>query len=516
MVGLQNIASRSGSIRSDKALQLKGRTAVQTSAKLSLPYIAAAQAQKHVTHNEALRMLDAIVQLSVGGNGTIAPPAAPQDGERHIVGSGATGAWVGRDGQIAQFIDGAWQFFEPQTGWMCWDESASELLIRDGGQWTVMSGGGTPTSMPMLGINTTADAINRLSTTSPATLLSAEVDDHRLNINKASPGDTAAVLFQTGFSGRAEFGTTGDDNWHVKVSADGSNWSEVLVADAATGRTGIGTDTPGGRLDVAGAIHCEMEPNTYGFTSNYTALVMGALDGANGGNGGLFAIGRNDKSFEPFVSLCGWDSGNSRVLYFGGGGWGVPDATHQSFYTASEYDETPNGGILRLTIDPSGATLPGSDNAYTLGSATRRWSEIHAVNGTIQTSDERDKTDLETCDLGLSFVRSLRPVRFRWKTARNIPRASAQGIEETAEPGTRAHYGLSAQDVRRAALKHGRPDFAGWVLSQQDDANSRQGLRYSEFIAPLIQAIQELAERVEDLERGAPQLREIKSDINRM
>jgi hypothetical protein len=52
---------------------------------LALPYIAASQAQKHVTHNEALRMLDALVMLSVKDRDLSAPPGSPEEGDRYLV-----------------------------------------------------------------------------------------------------------------------------------------------------------------------------------------------------------------------------------------------------------------------------------------------------------------------------------------------------------------------------------------------------------------------------------------------
>ena len=63
-----------------------------TSTHLLLPYLLAAQAQKHVTVNEALRLLDGLVQLAVLDRHLTAPPASPADGARYIVASGATGA----------------------------------------------------------------------------------------------------------------------------------------------------------------------------------------------------------------------------------------------------------------------------------------------------------------------------------------------------------------------------------------------------------------------------------------
>ena len=62
---------------------------------LLLPYLVAAQAQKHVTHNEALRLLDAVVQLSVLDRDLTAPPASPADGDRYIVAPAATCLWAG-------------------------------------------------------------------------------------------------------------------------------------------------------------------------------------------------------------------------------------------------------------------------------------------------------------------------------------------------------------------------------------------------------------------------------------
>lgn len=83
---------------------------------LLLPYILAAQAQKHVTHNEALRLLDGLVQLSVLDSDLTAPPGSPADGDRYIVASGSTGDWTGWDQNVALFTDGAWLRLPPRAG----------------------------------------------------------------------------------------------------------------------------------------------------------------------------------------------------------------------------------------------------------------------------------------------------------------------------------------------------------------------------------------------------------------
>ena len=102
---------------------------------LLLPYILAAQAQKHVTHNEALRILDGLVQLSVLDRDLAAPPASPADGDRYIVASGATGDWAGWDLNVALWTDGAWLRLPPRTGWRAWVDDEGLLLVYDGATW---------------------------------------------------------------------------------------------------------------------------------------------------------------------------------------------------------------------------------------------------------------------------------------------------------------------------------------------------------------------------------------------
>ena len=88
-----------------------------TSHALSLPLIQPSQAQKHVTHNEALRILDAVVQLVVIAADQSGPPTAPQSGDRYIVAPPGVGAWLGHDGDIAVYADAAWSFITPLPGW---------------------------------------------------------------------------------------------------------------------------------------------------------------------------------------------------------------------------------------------------------------------------------------------------------------------------------------------------------------------------------------------------------------
>jgi hypothetical protein len=200
---------------------------------LSLPLILPAQAQKHVTHNEALAALDLIVQLAVINRTLTTPPGQPATGDRHIVAAGAVGAWAGQSGTIALYSGTGWQFTEPLPGWRAHVLAEGQTAVFDGVAWKSPSDG--PLTVTRLGVAATADAVNRLSVASPAALFNHAGSGHQLKINKATAADTASLLFQTGFSGRAEMGTAGTDAFGLKVSANGSLWSTALEAAPATG-----------------------------------------------------------------------------------------------------------------------------------------------------------------------------------------------------------------------------------------------------------------------------------------
>ena len=201
---------------------------------LSLPLILPAQAQKHVTHNEALRVLDVVVQLAVKNRNLTTPPAVPVAGDRHIVAAAATAAWAGQAGKIALFEDGLWQFFTPLAGWRAWVASENSVASYDGALWKTAAD--APLVVAQLGVSATPDATNRLSVSAPATLLNNAGAGHQLKINKASTGDTASLLFQSAWSGRAEMGLAGSDDFAVKVSPDGSTFYTGFTVAAANGR----------------------------------------------------------------------------------------------------------------------------------------------------------------------------------------------------------------------------------------------------------------------------------------
>ncbi|MCA2011161.1 DUF2793 domain-containing protein [Cereibacter sphaeroides] len=204
----------------------------ETSTNLNLPYLQAAQAQKHVTHNAALEQLDLIVQLTLQSFAEATPPLAPADGQVWAVATGGTGAFAGHDGELAAWSNGGWLFLTPKPGWR--GVVGTELRLWNGSAFV------TPDlpalqNLPGVGIGTTHDATNKLAVASDAVLLSHAGAGHQLKVNKNAASDTASLLFQTGWSGRAEMGTLGSDAFGVKVSADGSSWTAALSVNGATG-----------------------------------------------------------------------------------------------------------------------------------------------------------------------------------------------------------------------------------------------------------------------------------------
>jgi hypothetical protein len=264
---------------------------------LSLPFIEAGQAQKHVTHNEALRLLDGVVQLAAVAV-SADPPISPADGERHIVGASASGEFAGHENQIAAFQDGGWVFLLPQPGWRAWQIDEEKLRVWTGNAWSEFSSGGggggsgdvagpqggvaegdiavfagttgkaiqkARGAIDYLGVGTTpdtthADDSNRLVVRASRALFHAIPDgespgtgDIKLQISKETAGNSASFFFSTSFSGRAEFGLVESDAFKLKISADGSSWVEAMSFDPATGIVDLGP-SKASSADVAAAI----------------------------------------------------------------------------------------------------------------------------------------------------------------------------------------------------------------------------------------------------------------------
>ena len=212
------------------------RDNMANSPNLILPFIDAAQSQKHVTHNEALRVLDAAVQLSVIDRDLTAPPGSPGDGDRYIPASGATGAWSGKDLNIAAYQDGAWAFLVPREGWLCWVADEDVLLVWDGSAWADAGNVASlnPASGGPGGRQRHGGHHQPAERQGPGGAIRRR--DRRLQRQgqQERAGDTISFQFQQGFTTYAEFGLIGDNDLSFKVS-DGSSFFTSFKLQSADG-----------------------------------------------------------------------------------------------------------------------------------------------------------------------------------------------------------------------------------------------------------------------------------------
>ena len=308
--------------------------------RLGLPLLAAGQAQKHVTHNDALMRLDALVHLVVASRTQAVPPASPGETSAYIVPAGGTGVFAGRTDDLAIFEDGAWSFLEPRPGWQAWVSDESEHHVWTGTQWR-RSQPESSLGAAFWGVNTTADTTSRLAVSADASLFSHAGTDHRLKLNKASAARTASLLFQDAFSGRAEIGLAGDDQLRIKVSADGTNWTEALVVDRTSGLVSLpasawARDVPKPNLLINGD-----------FQINQRAFAGGALAS------GVYGYDRWKASGASSMTLAG------DVLTLASGE--IAQVVERAFWGCASLAST----VVTLSVE-----APSQDLAVAIGSAT--------------------------------------------------------------------------------------------------------------------------------------------------
>jgi len=221
-------------------------------AQFDLPFLTASQAQKHVTVNEALRVLDAVAQLSVLDRDLTVPPVSPSEGDRYIVATGATGAWSGWDGNIAAWLDGAWLRLVPVPGWVVWVEDESELVVRKGGAWEQFAIAFAPN-----GSSTGLSVEEELLVCSGASVTSTiEIANRDIVLGVSTrtvTTITGATSYDCGIGGQAsKFGGS------LGVAAGSSNIGvvgpEAFYSDTPIVLTANGGNFTGGEVRIA--IHC--------------------------------------------------------------------------------------------------------------------------------------------------------------------------------------------------------------------------------------------------------------------
>lgn len=287
------------------------------SARLGLPYLAAGQLQKHVTLNEALTRLDALVQSAAVSRSIAAQPVSPAEGSLYILPPSATGTvWANRaPGDLMRFEAGGWSVVAVPEGITVWVEDELTLVVREGGGWVPLGDRlGAVQGLTRLGLNATADATNPFTARINKGLWTAVNTgdggdgDLRLTLNKESAAHILSLLFQSGYAGRAELGLIGGDDLTLKVSGDGTSWRSAMSIDRTSGVASFPAGC--GRAEVT------VLTSSGTWTAPAWARRVEALVVGGGGGGGAGAAGA---------------SGTTR---FGGGGGGAGGACSASWATS--------------------------------------------------------------------------------------------------------------------------------------------------------------------------------------
>ncbi|CAN5418394.1 DUF2793 domain-containing protein [soil metagenome] len=226
--------------------------------RLSLPYVAAGQAQKHITVNEAFARLDGLVQLAVESRALAAQPATPTDGALHILPVAATGAfWSGKAaGLLVRFEAGAWEVLTPAAGWQAWVKDEGHAVVFDGVAWTPLAASfrAVTAARSPFGANTRFEILEQEVTLSGASTATTVVIPNRAIVlgvsTRTSVAVTGATSYSCGVAGDvAKFGSA------LSVAKNASNVGVVgptaYYADTAVVITAIGGSFTGGKVRVA-------------------------------------------------------------------------------------------------------------------------------------------------------------------------------------------------------------------------------------------------------------------------
>lgn len=306
---------------------------------LLLPYILASQAQKHVTHNEALRLLDAMVQLSVLDRDLTAPPTSPTDGDRHLVASGATGLWTGWDLNVALWVDGVWMRLVPRPGWLAWIAAEAAFVVWNGTSWEPVGGasGGATFAASAFEIHDDADP-----TKIAQFLLSGIATGTTRTFTLPNSSSELAIL-----AGTQTF--TGD-----------KTFSGALVASGATATIGtaVGTTTYGlGTGATTTGLTKTLNLGTGGDAGSTTIVNIGS---ANPGAGGTMVVNTPTVTFANAVTQVAMPQANLTAQLLGLGG-ATADATNRLSVNSPAVLLNNAGAGIEATVNKA---APGNDAAF--------------------------------------------------------------------------------------------------------------------------------------------------------
>ena len=389
----------------------------QQTANIQLPYLASAQAQKHVTINESLRRLDALVQLSATSATLTAQPASPADGAIYILPAGKTGsAWGAMaNGALAYYRDGAWEQIIPREGWLAYAQDADQMLLYNGAAWISFGNGVTDGNKGPITVAGSAWSINANAIGS-GQIASGAVTYAKLQNISAS--DRVLGRQSTGAGVPEEI---------VFTAAARALCDDV---DAAAMRATLGLGTAAiANIGTSGA--------NVPLLSNGNTFTQEQFSPAFVGQGGNYPAYRLVASGAP-LDQKNWsiyhDNGTFRFA--------AENDARNADYIALAFERV-GLTVTNIRVHASGALTPAQDNTMALGAGGNRFSEVFAGTGTINTSDAREKTALEPIHDALLRVAARIKAgigAFQWLEA----------VERKGADRARIHIGVTAQAVQAA------------------------------------------------------------------
>lgn len=401
----------------------------QQTANIQFVYLAPAQAQKHVTLNENLRRLDALLQLSAVSATISAQPASPTNGAVYILPPGKTGtAWGAMaNWALAYWRDGAWEQIAPREGWLAYAQDADQMLVYTGTAWAQFGSGVTDGNKGAITVSGSAWSINAnaIGTSQIASgavtyakIQNLSASDRVLGRQSAGAGPPEEIPFTAAARALCD-------------DADAAAMRATLgLGSAATQIVG----TSGANVPLLNGA------NTWSGVQTFSALGQNIFTGTN------HAAPATSGTAQTGSGLRVTHGNTSLALDFGGnntgGTWAWLQSTDRlSLGTSYELRINPNGGNVRV----GGNFTPISDGVLSCGGASNRFAVVYASTGTINTSDAREKTQLEPVNDALR--RAAARIRagigaFQWLEA----------VERKGADRARLHIGVTAQAVRDAFL----------------------------------------------------------------
>jgi len=276
---------------------------------------------------------------------------------------------------------------------------------------------------------------------------------------------------------------TGTGNTAVGDAA--SNANTTGTNNVAVGKNALGKNISGGQNVAVGVDALANITTVY----SSTAVGYGALTGYNGTNGLNTAFG--------YYSLLKLTSGGSNVAVGPNAASNVKAATNSVFIGEScapqGEGQTNQIVIGRQAIGRGSNTVTIGDNTMTSIGGQVAWSNP---------SDVRLKKDINDSPFGLNFINKLRPVTYHMKT------------------GTKdLQTGFIAQEVEKVANSLSY-DFNGIVKPKTDSDTDFYSLRYSDFVVPLVKAVQEQQLQIESqqakLSANELEMKEMKERLQKL